>query len=63
MGRWADRLQQPFRLYALLELGIAVCGIATTIALSHTAKVLVMLQDAIALLAWILPFLLVVFRQ
>lgn len=59
LGRWADRFQQPFRLYALLELGIAVFGIGTTTALSHTASVFVTLQDAIGLLAWVLPLLLV----
>lgn len=59
LGRWADCLEQPFRLYAWLELGIASCSIGTTITLPHTARTFVVLQDEIGLLAWILPFLLV----
>jgi hypothetical protein len=36
-GRWADRLAQPLLLYALLELGVAVLGIAATLALARAA--------------------------
>src|SRR5215831_20941641 len=36
-GRWADRLARPCRLYAFLELGVAVLGVATTLVLGHAA--------------------------
>jgi MFS family permease len=42
-GRWADRLARPCRLYALLELGVAVLGVATTLALGHAAPLFVRL--------------------
>lgn len=55
-GRRADRSVKPLRLYALLELGIALCGIATTFALARSAALFVALESAAGPLAWILPF-------
>lgn len=37
-GRWADRLVRRFLLYTLLELGIAVLGVAATLALARAAR-------------------------
>lgn len=56
LGRRADRSVRPLRLYALLELGIALCGIATTFSLAHSAALFVALEDAVGPLAWLLPF-------
>src|SRR5579871_3133240 len=36
-GRWGDRTGRPIRLYAALEAGISIAGIATTLALAHVA--------------------------
>jgi spermidine synthase len=58
-GRWADRLARPCRLYALLELGVAVLGVATTLALGHAAPLFVRLEAVAAPLAWALLFTLV----
>ena len=59
LGRRADRLSQPLRLYALLELAVAVVGIAATLALGSSAGLFARLQGSIGLLAWALPFTLV----
>ena len=59
LGRLADRAPRPLRLYALLEIGVAVLGIATTIALAHTAPLFARLEAKNVLLAWSLLFLLI----
>jgi MFS family permease len=58
-GRWVDRLARPCRLYALLELGIAVLGVAVTLALAHAALPFTTLEERLGPLAWGLPFALV----
>lgn len=58
-GRFADRLQRPVLLYALLELGVAALGIAATHGLGMAAGPFARLSDQVGLLAWLLPFLLV----
>ena len=59
MGRLADRSLSPFRMYARLELGIAVLGITSTIALAAAPSLFVAVQSKFGLLAWVIPFLLV----
>ncbi|WP_243055233.1 fused MFS/spermidine synthase [Pseudomonas sp. BP01] len=59
LGRLADRLQRPIRLYALLELLVALLGIATTLALASSAGLFARLEDMAGVLAWCLPFVLV----
>jgi spermidine synthase len=58
-GRWADRLQRPLFAYAVLELAIAVSGVAATVFLAHAAPLFIHLQQIAGPLAWLLPFLLV----
>lgn len=58
-GRIADGWSRPLLLYALLETGVAFVALATTIALSHTARPFVALEFRAGLLAWALPFFLV----
>ena len=58
-GRWVDRLARPFLLYALLELGIAVLGVAVTLALAQVALPFAALEARGGPLAWALPFTLV----
>lgn len=58
-GRWADRLQRPVRLYAGLELAVAVLGVLSTLALANAAGLFARLEASVGLLAWLLPFLLV----
>lgn len=58
-GRWADRLARPVRLYASLELAVAVLGMLATLALANSAGLFARLEASIGLLAWVLPFLLV----
>lgn len=58
-GRIADRVARPIRLYAALELGVAVLGILATLALGASAPLFVRLQTLAGPLAWALPFVLV----
>jgi len=58
-GRWADLLPRPVLLYALLELLVALLGIATTWLLPPAAAWFVAWQAQVGLLAWLLPFALV----
>ena len=59
LGRLADRVLRPVRLYAQLEAGVAVAGALSTLALARSAGPFVALQDAGGPLAWALPFALV----
>jgi len=59
IGRRADGVQQPLRLYCLLEAGVALTGVAVTILLAHTAGLFVAIEMHAGFLAWLLPFLLV----
>ena len=59
IGRWADRVTRPLRLYAALELGVAVVGVLMTLALAHTAALFATLEQKSAVLAWTLVFLMV----
>ena len=59
LGRLADRVARPVRLYAALEAGVAVLGVLSTLALARSAAPFVELQDAVGPLAWALPFALV----
>ncbi len=58
-GRLADRWLHPLRLYGILEICIALAGVATTFLLPHAALPFVMLETHVGPLAWLLPFLLV----
>jgi spermidine synthase len=59
IGRLVDRVQRPLRLYSALEIGVALIGVAATIALAHTAPVFAKLEMKSGLLAWALVFVLV----
>ena len=59
LGRWADRLDDPLRLYAILEGGIAVLGIGATFLLAHTSALFAAMENHAGVLAWMLPFVLV----
>ncbi len=59
IGRWADRVARPLRLYAVLEIGVAVVGVVMTIALAHTASLFATLEQQSSILAWVLVFLMV----
>ncbi|WP_204251977.1 fused MFS/spermidine synthase [Phyllobacterium zundukense] len=50
-GRSIDRSASPFRFYALLEAGVAICGVAVTIGLSHYAASFARLENVSAILA------------
>lgn len=58
-GRWADRLRHPVRLYAGLELAVALLGVGATLALASSAGLFARLEDRVGLFAWLLPFVLV----
>jgi spermidine synthase len=58
-GRLADRMAEPMRLYAGLEVGVAIAGVLATYALASSAPLFVRLQDSVGALAWLMPFLLV----
>ncbi|KAF7961801.1 hypothetical protein AWV80_29005 [Cupriavidus sp. UYMU48A] len=59
-GRVADRHAQPLRLYAWLEIGVLVLAIGATLALARSAAPFAWLESRIGLLAWALPFVLVI---
>jgi spermidine synthase len=59
LGRWVDRVQRPLRVYAGLEIGVALVGISMTVALAHTAHLFATLEERSAVLAWGLVFLMV----
>ena len=59
LGRFVDRVQRPLRLYAALEMGVALVGVLMTMALSHTAALFVTLEEQSDVLAWGLIFLMV----
>ena len=59
LGRFVDRVQRPLRLYATLEMGVALVGVLVTMALSHTAALFVTLEEQSGVLAWGLIFLMV----
>lgn len=59
LGRLADRMPRPLRLYAALEAGVAVTGALTTLALAHTARLFATLESRSSLLAWAVVFVLV----
>ena len=58
-GRQADRAPRPLRLYAALELAVALAGVATTLALAHAAPIFARLEARRGLLAWALLFVLI----
>jgi spermidine synthase len=58
-GRRADRLQQPLRLFALLEAGIGLLGVGATFALANTPWLLANVESTAGPLAWLIPFVLV----
>jgi spermidine synthase len=58
-GRLADRMGRPLRLYALLELGVGVFGILTTLVLAKVAPLFALLETRWSMLAWAIPFALV----
>ena len=58
-GRAADRSARPLRLYAVLELAVALLGVAATFALGVAAWPFALLEGHVGVLAWLLPFALV----
>src|SRR5579883_268234 len=59
LGRFTDRAKHPLLLYAALEAGIALTGVAATIALGHAAEPFAAVQNRAGFVAWAIPFLLV----
>jgi len=59
IGCWTDRAERPLRLYSALEIGVALAGVATTVALAHTAPLFATLEAKSGVLAWALVFLMV----
>jgi spermidine synthase len=58
-GRVADRVKSPVRLYAALEVAIAVSAVTTTLLLPHAGRAFVWMLEHVGVLAWVLPFVLV----
>ncbi|MBB2918556.1 fused MFS/spermidine synthase [Cupriavidus alkaliphilus] len=59
-GRIADRHGDPLRLYAWLEIAVLVLGVGATLALAQAAAPFAWLEGRVGLLAWALPFVLVI---
>ncbi len=58
-GRWADRVQRPLLLFGIVELGVGLLGVGSTLALSSTARLFAALESWAGPAAWLLPFALV----
>jgi predicted membrane-bound spermidine synthase len=58
-GGHVDQMPRPLRLYAVLELGIAILGVLATLALAHAAPLFAAAEDRVGVLAWAIPFCLV----
>jgi len=58
-GRLADRQPQALRLYALLEAGVLLLGVGVTVSLAHAAAPFAWIEQRVGMLAWALPFVLV----
>ena len=58
-GRWADRLRLPLVLYAILEVGIALLAVTSTILLAHSAALFAAIESRAGVIAWLLPFTLI----
>jgi spermidine synthase len=58
-GRIADKTPRPLRLYAILEIGVALVGLGASVALAHAASPFATLEARLSVLAWALPFTLV----
>jgi predicted membrane-bound spermidine synthase len=56
LGRRADRSARPVRLYAVLEVGVAVLGVLAILVLARSAGPFVALDEAVGPFAWALPF-------
>jgi hypothetical protein len=59
LGLAADTTPRPLRLYAWLEVGVALLSVLATWMLAHAAPWFVALQASIGPAAWMLPFVLV----
>ncbi len=59
LGRVADRLQRPLRLYAWLECAVAALAVIASMLLAHSAALFATLEQHVGWLAWLLPFALV----
>jgi len=58
-GRLADRSVRPLALYAQLEFGVAILGVAATLGLGLAPGPFARAQDAVGPLAWLIPIALV----
>jgi predicted membrane-bound spermidine synthase len=59
IGQWADRLKQPLLLYSVLEVGIALLGVMSTLLLGRAASLFAAAETHVGFFAWALPFALV----
>ena len=58
-GKLADKSKAPFRMFAMIELGIAIAGISATLLLFKAPLAFVSIQKSVGVVAWVIPFLLV----
>ena len=59
LGRLADETQRPLRLYAALEIGVALVGVATTVALANAAPLFAKLEARSGFFAWLVLIVMV----
>ncbi|VVE12589.1 fused MFS/spermidine synthase [Pandoraea anhela] len=58
-GRRADAVRNPMRLYAALEVAVALSAVVSTLILARAAAPFVWLEAHVGVVAWALPFVLV----
>ncbi|CAM3679169.1 fused MFS/spermidine synthase [Bordetella tumulicola] len=59
LGRRADRVERPLRLYVLIEIGIAAVAVVVTQVLAHGALPFARVEQTSPVLAWLAVFLII----
>lgn len=59
LGRFGDRATRPLRVYALLEIGVALLGVGVTFGLSRIAPLFVSIETNLPVVAWTMLILIV----
>lgn len=59
LGRFGDRANRPLRLYAMLEIGVALFGIVVTFVLARIAPLFVSIEATSPIAAWAMLILII----
>ncbi|NVD42536.1 fused MFS/spermidine synthase [Ensifer sp. HO-A22] len=59
LGRFGDRSLRPLRVYAVLEIGVALLGVGVTFGLARIAPLFVSIESSLPVAAWAMLILIV----